>query len=137
MKVRSLSRTDLRPADLDSRQDLRGSPKGPGEESEVSLPDPLPDHPLFRRRRSSRGSADPWILRSATPSAILSPSALNLPIHGLLAHHIGTHGEIPRRQEIRARAPLWWSRSARVPGIPTHTHCAQTPTNGGGTPTAV
>jgi hypothetical protein len=32
---------------------------------------------------------------------------------------------------------LWWSRSARILGIPTHTHCAQTPTNGGGTPTAV
>jgi hypothetical protein len=33
--------------------------------------------------------------------------------------------------------PLWWSRSARILGIPTHTHCAQTPTNGGGAPTAV
>jgi len=40
-------------------------------------------------------------------------------------------------ETMRLVMTMWWSRSARILGSPTHTHCAQTPTDGGGTPTAV
>jgi hypothetical protein len=56
---------------------------------------------------------------------------------GTLYSQVTSYNIVVPAHLANGRVNVWWSRSARILGIPTHTHCAQTPTNGGGTPTAV